>query len=170
MDSVNDRIWEAMYRYLAIDLGVQRAVAESRATAEVNGNMRRCDELADAGFVFKERRFLDIGAGLGGLSVELVKHGAKVIAVEPARAWCSLIAERLRETGGYTIRAVGEALPISDNSVDYVVSLQVLEHVQDPEQVIREAFRVLKPGGHIFIAYENYRKRLVNRVAGAAGL
>jgi SAM-dependent methyltransferase len=42
-----------------------------------------------------------------------------------------------------------EDLPFIDNSVDCVVSIAVLEHLQNPEIVIKEVFRILKPGGMI---------------------
>ncbi len=54
------------------------------------------------------------------------------------------------------IGGVGENLPVASASVDLIVSLQVLEHVQNPKRVIEEAYRVLKPGGCFFFAYENY--------------
>ena len=41
-------------------------------------------------------------------------------------------------------------LPFRDNSVDAVIILAVLEHVQDPAAVINEIYRVLKPSGHVF--------------------
>ena len=43
-------------------------------------------------------------------------------------------------------------LPIKDNSMDYVMSYQVLEHVPNPHKVIREFYRVLKPNGVIVIS------------------
>ena len=43
-------------------------------------------------------------------------------------------------------------LPIASNSVDHVVCTQTLEHVRDPQQVIREIGRILKPGGSLFFA------------------
>lgn len=44
-----------------------------------------------------------------------------------------------------------EALPFADNSIDLVVTQEVLEHVPDPFQSMREIHRVLKPGGSAFV-------------------
>jgi SAM-dependent methyltransferase len=58
-------------------------------------------------------------------------------------------ANRLYETGG-------ESLPFPDNHFDYAISLQVLEHVEDPRPLLEEMYRVLKPGGEAAIRCENY--------------
>jgi SAM-dependent methyltransferase len=42
-------------------------------------------------------------------------------------------------------------IPLDDNSVDAVISIQVLEHVTEPSKVLAEFNRVLKPGQHLFL-------------------
>lgn len=48
--------------------------------------------------------------------------------------------------------ADARALPFPDNSVDMVISEFLLEHVPDPENVVKEITRVVKSGGYIYIA------------------
>lgn len=45
----------------------------------------------------------------------------------------------------------GETIPFDDNTFDSIFSSEVLEHVFNPEQILSEIFRVLKPGGHILL-------------------
>jgi SAM-dependent methyltransferase len=54
--------------------------------------------------------------------------------------------------GGCDVLCVGEALPFKDNSIGMVFSVQVLEHVSSPEQVLAEVERVLVPGGFAVIS------------------
>ncbi len=42
-----------------------------------------------------------------------------------------------------------EAMPVADGTFDTVLSIAVLEHVAEPDAIVREYFRVLKPGGHV---------------------
>ena len=157
--STDDHVYRAMYSYLRKDLGLAEPVAQERATSEVTGKLVQgfCDECEELNLTFGGKLVLDLGAGLGGLSAEVARRGATVVSIEPGAAWRSVAAERLAKAGnGVVLGGVGEALPVASNSIDLIVSLQVLEHVQSPQRVIEEAYRVLKPGGHFFFAYENY--------------
>jgi 2-polyprenyl-3-methyl-5-hydroxy-6-metoxy-1,4-benzoquinol methylase len=53
-------------------------------------------------------------------------------------------------------------LPLLDSSVDAVISLHVIEHLENPWHHVRELRRVLRPGGHLFIGYPT-SKDLVSR-------
>lgn len=53
------------------------------------------------------------------------------------------------------VNAMGEALPFSEESFDLVLSHEVLEHVQDDRETIREIIRSLKPGGRLVLFCPN---------------
>ena len=57
------------------------------------------------------------------------------------------ISDRARD-----VRADAHRLPFADASVDWVLLVGVLEHVDDPDRVLEEARRVLKPGGLGYVA------------------
>lgn len=113
--------------------------------------------LTSKGVMIEDARVLDLGAGLGKLSVEAALHGAQAVAVEPGRGLGEIISERLASEKtrlrGAVIAATGEQLPFRDGCFDIVISLQVLEHVRNPYEVVQEAFRVLKPGGSFYLTY-----------------
>jgi ubiquinone/menaquinone biosynthesis C-methylase UbiE len=45
----------------------------------------------------------------------------------------------------------GDQLPLDDNSVDFVISSHVIEHFPDPIKALKEWYRVVKPGGYLYI-------------------
>ena len=159
-DSVDQDIFDATRRLLVEDLGRR----ENRAIISAEDELRRkipsavLNYLSGLGIPLAGATVLDIGAGLGGLSEELVIRGAKVIALEPGAAWSELARRRVERHGGQfrLIQGAGESIPLPDVSVDLIVSLQVLEHVKEPSRVLAEAWRILKPGGYFYLACENY--------------
>lgn len=91
------------------------------------------------------RRILDIGCGLGMYTEAFRRYSPDVfgVEVELARA-CQATA---RAAG--VAQAVGEALPFPSETFDVVYNHEVLEHVVDDRQVVREAVRITRPGGCI---------------------
>jgi ubiquinone/menaquinone biosynthesis C-methylase UbiE len=54
------------------------------------------------------------------------------------------------------LTGVGESLPLDDNSIDFIVSTEVFEHVQNLEKVLNECHRVLKPGGKLCSVFPQF--------------
>ena len=53
------------------------------------------------------------------------------------------------------VQAAGEALPFPSNTFDLILSHEVIEHVQDDRQAVREMVRVLRPGGRLLLFCPN---------------
>lgn len=102
--------------------------------------------------IFKEKKLiLDIG---GGLRLDPKKNNRS------KSEWPWLIPllkdvdyKILDKVPDYHPDIVGDVheLPLADNSVDAVIAMCILTHVEDPQKAMREMYRVLKPGGQIFM-------------------
>lgn len=102
----------------------------------------------------KEDKVADIGAGTGYLTLELAKKAAQVIAVDNSFQMLSVAREEAVKANLANIRFMegnAEELPIDDDTVDLVYANMLLHHVNDPLQVFKEMFRILKPGGKVMV-------------------
>lgn len=107
---------------------------------------------------------LEIGAGCGVTHVVWTKKfGMDAHGIEPEGEGfgdSAAIARDLIAANGLDpariVGATGEDIPFDDNTFDIVYSSNVLEHTLDPAQVLREALRVVKPGGIVQIVCPNY--------------
>ena len=92
---------------------------------------------------------LEIGVGMGADYIEWLKAGAQATGIDFSSASIDR-ARRRCELAGYSpdLRAAdAEQLPFPDNSFDVVYSYGVTHHSPNTAQCVREARRVLKPGG-----------------------
>lgn len=99
------------------------------------------------------KRVLEIGVGMGADYLEWLKAGAQATgidlssaSIEQAHRRCALA----RYTADLRV-SDAEHLPFPENTFDIVYSYGVMHHSPDTAQCIREAFRVLKPGGTLRI-------------------
>jgi 2-polyprenyl-6-hydroxyphenyl methylase/3-demethylubiquinone-9 3-methyltransferase len=93
---------------------------------------------------------LDIGCGAGFLSNHLAGLGHRVTGIDASGESLEVAA---RHDPTRTVRydhGDALALPYADRAFDVVCAMDFLEHVEDPDRVIGEAARVLRPGGLFF--------------------
>lgn len=96
-------------------------------------------------FMFKEynlnNKILDLGCGNGDFTEEIEKLGFNVIGadINPPKGKKYI-----------TMDIQHEIYPFNDNTFDIIFSKSVIEHLRNPEKMVDEVYRILKPGG-IFI-------------------
>jgi len=143
---------ELLERWADDTLDAERSAAQLRLFEELGG------------VSLHGRRLLEIGAGVGmTVATARLRFGAEAVGIEPGEdeysgslAVAAQLHDALGLPRGLVRCGVGEALPFPDATFDAVYSSNVLEHTQDPETVVREAVRVLKPGGCLQFVVPNY--------------
>jgi SAM-dependent methyltransferase len=101
---------------------------------------------------------LDVGCGTGALATRLAESGYEMAGVDPSEGMLEVL--RARAPAIRAIKGSGTALPFADDSFDLVLSVAVMHHVADPEDVRRtlaEMVRVAKPSGRILVWDHNLR-------------
>ncbi len=95
---------------------------------------------------------VDLGAGTGFITEELVRSGLKVIAVDQSKAMLEVMKKKFGRFDTIEYR-LGEFnnLPIQNEMVDYVFANMYLHHVDLPQVAVDEMARILKPGGKVVI-------------------
>ncbi|MGY0385336.1 class I SAM-dependent methyltransferase [Nocardioides sp. WG-D5] len=106
-----------------------------------------------------DQRLLDVGAGPGTIALDLAGRVAQVTATEIGETELGL-SRQAAEAGGVTnidfrVEDV-HALSIEDAAYDVVHAHQVLQHMADPVQAVREMRRVTKPGGLVAVRDSDY--------------
>jgi ubiquinone/menaquinone biosynthesis C-methylase UbiE len=98
-------------------------------------------------------RALDIGCGTGNHSVWLAEKGLTVVGLDESPAMLEVAAAKAAGTGLDVAWVLGDASapPFEEEPFDLVVSVAALEFVEARRQVLREAMRVLRPGGRLVL-------------------
>lgn len=105
---------------------------------------------------YRGKTFLEVGCGVGIDLVRFAREGALVTGIDLAPVSIELARQNFAHSGlKADLRVMnGESLDFPDNHFDVVYAHGVLQYTADPEQMIREMYRVLKPGGEaIFMVY-----------------
>jgi ubiquinone/menaquinone biosynthesis C-methylase UbiE len=105
-----------------------------------------------------KRRVLEVGVGAGTDFLQFMRAGALCSGVDLTQEAIENVSARLAL---YGLKAEGlqqcnaEQLPFADDTFDLVYSWGVIHHADDMEAVLREIFRVTRPGGRIKIMVYN---------------
>jgi len=106
-------------------------------------------------------KVLEIGAGTGAYTGDLLKTGAEVVALDISNISLQVIKKRFSESVICVSVADMEALPFAPNTFDVVVSAGSLSY-GDNQLVMDEVYRVLKPNGY-FICLDSLNHNLIYR-------
>jgi len=96
---------------------------------------------------------LDVGCGLGEFAFKLKKLGLNVSCVDGSLNYIN----RLKKLGFKAKQAdFNKNLPFNDKKFDFISCLEVIEHIENAENLIKEIKRVLKDNGYLLISTPNY--------------
>ncbi len=101
--------------------------------------------------VSKNKDTLEVGCGTGLIMEELKDHVKSITGVDLS----SEMVAKTSTKGLNATKANAESLPFDDESFDVVYSFKVFAHVNDGSKVLKEASRVVKPGGWVIIEFYN---------------
>ncbi len=102
------------------------------------------------------RRVLDLGAGTGKLTRQLMARGLDVVAVEPLDGMRAELARAV--PGARQLAGSAERIPLADGAVDAVLAAQAW-HWVDPARAVPEVARVLAPGGTLGLLWNERDER-----------
>ena len=111
--------------------------------------------------MFKDKTVLDIGCGAAGKSLYYASLGAKMVhgadVVERYREESKKLSiEKELEDKFQFHLCDAKNLEFEDGTFDTIIMNDSMEHVAEPEEVVKECMRVLKPGGRLFINFCPY--------------
>lgn len=101
----------------------------------------------------KGKTLLDGGCGTGWFTKKAIERGAIVTSIDIAEKLVEITKNKNPQTTA--LKATLLELPFADNTFDYVISSDVIEHTPDPYKATAELIRVLKPNGKICITVPN---------------
>ncbi len=101
------------------------------------------------------KRVLDIGCGTGYGTSELARYARSVVGLDSAHDAVEFASIHYRASNVAWVRASAGHIPLPDARFDLVVAFEIIEHLQDPVQLVTEAARLLAKGGQFIVSTPN---------------
>lgn len=125
--------------------------------------------------LFKDKQVLDIGCGAAGKTLFYASCGVEHITGMDIVAHYEDEANGLAQQLGYADKftfVLGDAAstPFADNSFDTIIMNDAMEHVDQPEAVLCECLRILRPKGRIYINFPPYDHPYGAHLSDAIGM
>ena len=101
---------------------------------------------------------LEVGCGIATDGLEFARNGARYVGVDLTPHSIELAEERFRLfglSGRFEVANAEERLPFPDAVFDHVYSFGVIHHSPAPEKIVKEIYRVLRPGGSFSVMLYN---------------
>jgi ubiquinone/menaquinone biosynthesis C-methylase UbiE len=101
---------------------------------------------------------LDVGCGTGVLAERLAAAGYQMVGIDPSAGMLEILEARTPLVR--PVHASGTTLPFDDDSFDLVITVAVMHHIADPDdvrQTLAEMVRVVKPSGRVLVWDHNPR-------------
>ena len=111
--------------------------------------------------MFYNKTVLDVGCGASGKTIYYASLGVKrIIGMEILEKYKEEADQLAKEKGFFElfefVCADAAHMPFADNSFDGIIMNDAMEHVDEPEKVLSECYRVLKPSGRLYINFPPY--------------
>jgi SAM-dependent methyltransferase len=111
--------------------------------------------LCRAGGLGRDSQVLELGIGTGRIAIPLAAHVRRVVGVDIARPMLARLRSKAADARVLPLVADALALPFQDASFDAVVAVHVFHLLPRWREALREAARVLAPGGRLLNAQES---------------
>jgi len=153
-----------------VDAGeIARFAAAASRWWDPDGEMRPLHDLNPVRLEYVERAgplegrsVVDVGCGGGLLSEAMARRGARVVGLDLAEDLLEVARLHALESGlavDYRLESAEQHAESNEGGYDVVTCMEMLEHVPDPESVVRALARLARPGGHVFVSTLNRTPR-----------
>lgn len=125
--------------------------------------------------MFKDKVVLDIGCGAGGKTIYYASKGVKEITgieiLEKYRNEAENLAKNYNLQDKFKfVQGDASNMPFEDEIFDTIIMNDAMEHVDQPEMVLRECYRVLKKNGKLYLNFPPYNHPYGAHLSDAIGI